>query len=131
MEREFLLQVMADMPEETVEAILEEHRKEVDAYEEKLRQAAFDGLLKDAIREAGGRNHKAIAALLDMESLQASEDTQQAVQEAVAELKKECGYLFEGPAAPPYAPGTGTKTGKPAEPESLADALREKFRMNG
>ena len=127
MEREFLLTVLSDMPEEAVAAILEENRKDVAAvtgeYEEKLRVAEFDAQLKEVIAGAKGRNHKAIRALLDMEALQAGADMTQ----AVAAVKKECGYLFEGTAVPPYASGTGTAVAPPAEPETLANALRERF----
>ena len=89
----------------------------------------LEGALDSAVARAGGRNGKAIAALLDMEALKDSQDLQSDLENALKELKKEHPYLFEGHRAPPYAPGTGTG-GEPApqEPVTLAGALRQKMR---
>ena len=104
---------------EAVEAILGQHEKE-------MADVVFAGVLSKVIRDAGGRNEKAVAALLDMDSIRASEDPKQAAQQAVQQLKKEQDYLFAQP-APRYAAGTGTGNFTTPEPKSLADALKAKF----
>ena len=97
--------------------------------QEQLAQLQFDRVFADALREAGGRNAKAIAALLDMEQLKAAEDPAAAVADALKALKAECAYLFDSAEAPPpYARGTGTRqTGHDDGPQTLAGALREKL----
>ena len=122
MERAFLenLQVNEQaLPEEVIQAILQQHQKE-------LADVTFAGVLSGVIREAGGRNEKAVTALLDLDSIRASDHVKQAAEQAVQQLKKEQAYLFFAP-APRYAPGTGTGNFEKPEPKSLADALREKF----
>jgi len=117
----------------------EAHAEAAAAWEEKFNQAArehasqlqqlqFDHSLDGAIGKAGGRSVPAIRALLDIPALQASEDQPHAMEEALENLKKESGYLFETPTPPPYAWGTGAwqGAGKPA-PTSLAGALKERF----
>ena len=118
MEREFLEGILGDNAE-AVEAILQQHQKE-------LQDVVFAGVLSKVISDAGGRNEKAVAALLDMDSIRASEDPRQAATMAVQQLKKEQDYLFLQ-AAPRYAPGTGTGNFTTPEPKSLADALKAKF----
>ena len=87
-----------------------------------LADLAFDGVLKDAITAARGRNDKAIRALLDVEKLKASKDQTADIKAALEELKKDSGYLFESEETPPpYAAGTGTGGGRPA---TGLDAIR-------
>ena len=112
---------------QTVEAVLAEHEKDARGWEEKYSQLQFGGVLESAIAASGGRSAKAITALLDVESLRESEDQQNAVKQALQQLKQEHGYLFESPRPPAYAPGTGTGAFAPEAPQTLAGALREKF----
>ena len=145
MKREFLLGLMEDMPKEVVDAIMEENGRDiqsarlasqqweqkytqaVESHGKELAQVRFDALLRQGISDAGGRNHKAIAALLDLEGLKSCEDPEAGVAQALTALKKECAYLFQGERPPMYAAGTGTVSNTAAEPETLAGALREKF----
>ena len=102
------------------EAILQAH---TDA----LQQVRFESILHRTICQAGGRNVKAVTAMLDMDALQKAQDPQDAAQAAVEQLKKENAWLFAAPAAP-YAPGTGANQRfTTAEPQSLADALKQMF----
>ena len=144
MKREFLQNLMEGMPKEVMDAIMEEHGKALQQakqsakdWEEKFTQAEeahktqvaqmqFQSLLGQEISAAGGRNAKAIMALLDLDAIRASQDQSQAVKEAVAAVKEENGYLFRTQ-MPMYAVGTGTTQPAPAKPESLAEALKEKF----
>ena len=131
MNREFLEAL--GVQEEAIEQVLQAHEYNQKAWQDRYakalddaEQARFDGVLSSAIAAAGGRNPKAIRALLDVQTLRASEDVGAAVENAVAELKNENGYLFRL-AAVPYAPGTGTGNFTATEPLSLAGALHEKF----
>lgn len=78
-----------------------EHKAQLDGL-------AFDGMLKDAITAAKGRNDKAIRALLDVDGLKASRNQEADIKAALEGLKKDSGYLFESEETPPpYAAGTG------------------------
>lgn len=91
---------------ETLQGKLDAQAKEHAA---ELADLAFDGVLKDAITAARGRNDKAIRALLDVDKLKASKDQTADIKAALEALKKDNGYLFESEETPPpYAPGTGT-----------------------
>lgn len=149
MKREFLQSLKVGeeaLPKEIIDAIMAENGKDIQAakqagegWEEKYNQAVlmharelndlrFDTLLREAVSATGGRNLKAIAALLDVEALKGSEDPQKAVSDAVEALKQENGYLFQTQTPPPYARGTGSRQGASSEqPATLAGALREKF----
>ena len=107
--------------EEKYNLALEDHKKQI-------AQMAFEKALGEGIVKAKGRNAKAIAALLDVDTLKESEDQTQAIEAALETLKKENRYLFDGDVPPPYARGTGAYTGQQEKhPTTLAGALREKF----
>ena len=143
MKREFLQNLKVgdqSLPKEVIDAILDAHGKDLEAKDSRIQQLnaqlqtaeeslagqAFSYLVDGAITAAGGRNAKAISALLDMESLKASDDPKQAVETALQNLKQECSYLFTMP--PAYASGTGvSEASTPKAPATLAGALREKF----
>ena len=74
----------------------------------KIADMEFSGLLTSAITGAKGKNAKAIAALLDVDTLKASKNQEADVSAALESLKKDSGYLFESETPPPYAAGTGT-----------------------
>lgn len=132
MKREFLLGLM-EMPKDVVDAIMAENGRDISQlrqsaqdWEAKYRAARLEGALGQAIAKAGGRNEKAITALMDLQALEGAEDLVQAAHLAVAQVKKDCGYLFE--TVPAYAAGTGAVAVQgEEEPSSLASALKEKF----
>ncbi len=96
-------------------------------HQKELSRLRFEGLLTQAVTAAGGRNQKAIAALLDTEAIQASDDPKTALEQAVSDLKQECGYLFSDPQTPPpYARGTGIPSGE-EPPATLAGILKQKM----
>ena len=133
------------MPKEVVDAIMEEHGRDIqqakqsareweekfsqaeESHQAQLAQLQFQASLSQRIAAAGGRNEKAIAALLDLDALRENQDQGQAMEEALAALKQEHGYLFRQDRMPAYAVGTGVTAPAPAKPESLAEALKEKF----
>ena len=93
-----------------------------------IARMAFEKALGEEIVKAKGRNAKAICALLDMDALKESENQHDAIEAALAALKKDSRYLFEGDVPPPYARGTGAWNGpQETRPTTLAGALREKF----
>ncbi len=132
MKREFL-QGLMEMPKEVIDAIMAENGKDIhqlrcscQEWEEKYHAARLEGAVGQAIAKAGGRNQRAITALLDVEALRQAEDIQTAASQAVQKLRQECGYLFE--MVPGYAVGTGAAQAQiEEEPQTLAGALREKF----
>ena len=71
----------------------------------------FNGVLKDAITAAKGRNVKAIAALLDVDALKQSKNQADDIKTALEALQKDSAYLFgdDSPVPPPYAPGAGSQ----------------------
>lgn len=77
-------------------------------WQEKLDTMAFEGKVKDAISAAKGKSHKAITALLDIDTLKASKNQDADIKTALENLKKESAYLFEDDTVPPpYAGGSG------------------------
>lgn len=117
MDKEFLIGL--GVGEELVDRIL-------DAHQTQIRELTFQSKLREAVQTAGGRNVKAIGALLDQEQLKQSEDPDKALSEALQRLKAESGYLFITP--PPYAPDPGTRGSTPTyKPSTLAGAIRQKY----
>ena len=149
MKREFLQNLKvgeASLPKEVIDAIMAENGRDIEnakqagnTWEEKYNQALkahrqeldtlrFQAALEEAVKTCGGRNTKAIAALLDLDTIRSREDLPQALQGALEELKKEHDYLFRSQTPPPYARGTGTREGADNHTQdTLAGALREKY----
>ena len=106
----------------------EKYNQAVAAHREQLQQLQFDTMLETAVRQAGGRNTKAIAALLDMDAIRQEEDLSGALKTALETVKKENDYLFTTQTPPLFARGTGTQTGdNHTKSTTLAGALREKY----
>ena len=110
------------------DALKEQFDQQVDTHRREMSELIFSHNLENAILAAKGRNAKAITALLDLDALKASENQTAALEEALTELKQDCGYLFQMQTPPPYARDTGKE--KPEthkSPATLAGALLEKF----
>lgn len=73
----------------------------------KIAELEFNGLLTSAITGAKGKNAKAIAALLDLDTLRASKNQETDIHAALETLKKDSGYLFDGETQPKYQPKSG------------------------
>lgn len=81
-------------------------------WQDKLHAMEFDSKVKDAITAAKGRNAKAIAALLDLDTLRVSKNQDTDLKAALDALNQDNGYLFASEATPPpYAIGTGGNSG--------------------
>ena len=122
----YLESLNAEALQESVKNWQEKYDSAVTRHTQEQAQLRFDHALELAVLEAGGRNQKAIAALLDIPALQASEDPKTAVRDAVRQLKSEQSYLFL-PQAVPFSGGAGAFTPQEAQPVTLAGALREKL----
>ena len=100
----------------------------ITAHQQELADRDFRQLLEGAITGAKGKNVKAIAALLDVDTLKGSKNQEADIKAALEGLKKDSGYLLdEEGTPPPYAPGTGTGNPPPAAADTLAGALRERY----
>ncbi|MRN26508.1 hypothetical protein EAI30_18100, partial [Romboutsia ilealis] len=88
-------------------------------YARKEADRLFTDSLKAAIKEAGGRNEKAVMALLDVEQLKASKDQSEDIKKALETAKESDAYLFgaDEPFSNPVG-ATGGSTG--GEGDSLA-----------
>lgn len=103
----------------------QKYKDAVAAHEKQMADAAFDGVLKDAITAAKGRNDKAIRALLDIETLKASKNQAEDIKTAVEGLKKDSGYLFETEQTPPpYSFGAGTRHQHSSKYDDLTASIR-------
>lgn len=77
---------------------------------QKIADMQFESSLKEAIAAAKGKSSKAIAALLDVDTLKQSKNQTEDIKKALESLKKDNDYLFDGePTPPPYAPGAGSQ----------------------
>ena len=77
-------------------------------WQEKLDDMTFDGEVKDVITAAKGKSVKAIAALLDLDTLRKSKNRAADLRAAVDVVKQDNDYLFDAEQVPPpYAPNTG------------------------
>ena len=81
------------------------------AWKAKLAERDFNDALSGAITNAGGRNVKAVAALMDLEALKASKNQREDIEKAIEEVKKENDYLFSSdePIKNPVAKTGGKK----------------------
>lgn len=65
-----------------------------DEYAAKEAARAFDDTLNAAIKAAGGKSEKAIAALLDIDALRASKNQGEDIKAAIEAVKKSDAYMF-------------------------------------
>ena len=135
MDKEFLQGLAADMPESVIEAILEKAGQEDSAWQEKYDQAVSaharqreEMILEQQIAALGGRNQKAITALLDTEQIFGSDDPKKALTEALQVLKKDCAYLFDALQIPEFSRHAGTGEKEIPTPVTLAGALRARMK---
>ncbi|MCM1232350.1 MAG: phage scaffolding protein [Ruminococcus flavefaciens] len=78
--------VDAEALKKQISDLQEDLKKKDAAHAEELADRDFDALLKDSITGARGRNAKAIAALLDLDTLKASKNQKEDVAAALKEL---------------------------------------------
>ena len=97
-------------------------------YARKESERQFNDTLNKAITDAGGRNAKAIKALLDVESLMQSKDQTEDIKKALENTKKSDAYLFGAnePVNNPVLPGGGGGGGDDMSAIRMAMGLKEK-----
>lgn len=81
-----------------VKAQVEEYKTKYEQstveYETKIADMQFVASLEAAITSAGGRNAKAVKALLDVDALKASKNQEADIKSAIETCQKDNGYLF-------------------------------------
>ena len=135
MDKAFLEGLGVSLPEEAVEAILEKAEADNRAWQEKYDQTVSahtrqreEMILEHAITGLGGRNVKAISALLDTAEIFGAEDFQGALQAALEQVKTDCGYLFDSPPIPPFSRQAGAGDRALQQPVTLAGALKARMK---
>lgn len=99
------LQSKLDEANQKLKDMEEKHQKEAD-------ERDFNDLLTAAIKEAKGKNPKAIAALMDTEALKASKNRDKDIKAALESVKAESDYLFDSDdGGTPPAKFTGERKG--------------------
>lgn len=74
---------------------LNQQLKDKDAeYAAKEADRIFADTIKEAIKTAGGRNEKAVMAMLDMDALKASKNQSEDIKKALETVKESDAYLF-------------------------------------
>ena len=110
------LDKLKDMKPEEMQATIQKLQGDLKAkdeeYAKKEADRMFTDTLKEAIKAAGGRNEKAVMALLDVETLKESKDQTEDIKKALETAKESDAYLFgaDEPIKNPIGP-TGGGTG--------------------
>ena len=96
-----------------IATLKEDLKKKDDEYAAREADRVFSDTLKDAIKAAGGRNTKAVMALLDVEGLKNSKDQTADIKKALDAAKESDGYLFGAnePIHNPVLPTGGSGSG--------------------
>lgn len=89
---------------------------------ERISDIEFNSALEKAIKAAGGRNAKAITALIgDTKSLKASKNQEADIKAALEAVKKDNDYLFES-VKPPYVVSSTSGAGRSNPDDKKAQA---------
>lgn len=98
---------------------LAQQLKDKDAeYAAKEADRIFSDTIKEAIKTAGGRNEKAVMAMLDMDTLKASKNQSEDIKKALDTVKESDAYLFG--ANEPFLNPVGATGGTGNAGDSLA-----------
>jgi len=122
MQKDFIDSLGLD--DQTAQKIMEAHQQVVQGYEQRIRALTVDSAVQQAVTAAGGRNLKAIRALLDESAF--GDDVAADAKAAVATVKRENPYLFA--AAQVTAPGTGGPSPAPYSQEELGKLTLAEYR---
>lgn len=108
-------------PEElkaTIEKLQADIKAKDDEYAAKEAERAFNESVNEAIKAAGGRNEKAIFALLDTAALKESKNQKEDIASAIEVVKKDNDYMFGS--KEPITNPTGPTNGSGGEDPSAA-----------
>lgn len=114
-----------DQVKSQVEEYKNKYEQSKTEYEERIADMQFGTTLEAAITAAGGRNAKAIKALLDVDALKKSKDQTADIKAAIDVCQKDNGYLFGAnePINNPVGPTGGSGTGMDASAAALRAAM--------
>lgn len=103
-------------------------KKKDDEYAAKEADRVFNEILKEAIKAAGGRNDKAVMALLDVKALKASKDQSADIKKALDAARESDAYLFG--ADEPFRNPVGATGSKPpmGNGKKLEDMSYEEYK---
>lgn len=107
-----------------IQKLNEELATQQNAFQKQLADRDFNDLLTKSISEAGGKNAKAVSALLDIDTLKASINQKEDISNAIAKAKQDADYLFTSDEPLKNAVGStsngGASSGKAGSEEASA-----------
>lgn len=107
-----------------IQKLNEELATQQNAFQKQLADRDFNDLLTKSISEAGGKNAKAVSALLDIDTLKASKNQKEDISNAIAKAKQDADYLFTSDEPLKNAVGStsngGASSGKAGSEEASA-----------
>ena len=112
-------------PEElqaTIDQLQADIKAKDDEYAQKEKARAFTDAVKEAIKTAGGKNEKAVMALLDTDVLMESKNQKEDIAAAIETVKKDNDYMF-GDKEPITNP-TARTSGDGGSDDSATAAMR-------
>jgi len=103
-------------PEEmqaTIDRLNDDLKKKDEEHEAEKADRVFREAVREAIAASGGRNEKAVMAMLDIGALKESKNQKDDIKAALDEVRKENGYLFKSdePIKNPTGPTGGGAAG--------------------
>lgn len=113
------LEKFKDVKPEELQATIEKLQADIKAKDEEYAAKEADRIFRDAVRDAisaaGGKNERAVMALLDLDTLKGSKNQKDDIKTALEEVKKDNDYLFKssepidnpGPTGPTGGGGAG------------------------
>lgn len=112
------LEKFSDVKPEELQATIEKLQADLRAKDEEYAAKEADRVFRDAVKEAitaaGGRNEKAVMAMLDIDTLKESKNQKDDIKAALETVKKENDYLFKSnePIQNPTGPTGGSGGGE-------------------
>ena len=93
------LEKFKDVKPEELQATIEKLQADLKAKDEEYAAKEADRLFRDSVKEAivaaGGKNERAVMALLDLDTLKGSKNQKDDIKTALEEVKKDNDYLFK------------------------------------
>ncbi len=81
--------------QETIDRLKEDLKKKDEEHEAEKADRIFRETVKEAIAASGGRNEKAVMAMLDIDALKESKNQKDDIKAALDEVKRDNDYLFK------------------------------------
>lgn len=114
-----------DALKKQIEDLQNDNKAKDEAHEKEIKQMKIDSAVLDAIRNAKGKNAKAIKSLLNLDNAEIGEDgTIKGLSEQIEALQKSDDYLFE--AKDPKPKMKGANPGQGGDP-NFGELTKEQF----